>query len=122
MRKRGPGLRFYVTLAADLGRVLAPNAPAPLDVDEIKLLDDLPAAIYLCDASGLVTWFNRRSIQIWGRSPAPNDTVELFFCRRLSAPDGTPPYRMSAGCLTPCLTRVTTTVRKSSLSGRTVSV
>jgi hypothetical protein len=33
------------------------------------LLGKLPAAAYLCDSNGLITYFNDHAIQIWGRAP-----------------------------------------------------
>ncbi len=38
----------------------------------------LPVAIYACDASGRVRWFNRRAAELWGREPRIGDDTELF--------------------------------------------
>jgi PAS domain S-box-containing protein len=32
-------------------------------------LERLPAAVYLCDADGLITYFNSRAASLWGREP-----------------------------------------------------
>ena len=56
-----------------------------------RFLDKLPAAAYMCDAAGLITYFNQHAIQLWGRTPKLN-AAEDRFCGsfRLFAPDGTP--------------------------------
>lgn len=38
----------------------------------------LPAAVYLCDASGLIKWYNSRAVELWGREPDPASTDERF--------------------------------------------
>jgi two-component system sensor kinase FixL len=42
------------------------------------LLDKLPAAAYTCDAEGLITYFNQKALQIWGREPKLNDPVDRY--------------------------------------------
>lgn len=37
-----------------------------------------PAAIYSCDASGVIQEFNHRAEELWGRTPAAGDTDERF--------------------------------------------
>jgi len=60
-------------------------------VDSIyrHLLENLPAAAYTCDADGLITYFNKRAVELWGRVPKLNE-MEDRFCGsfRLFAPDG----------------------------------
>jgi len=56
-----------------------------------RLLEKLPAGAYTCDCAGLITYFNRHAVQIWGRSPKLNDSADRFCGSfRLFAPDGTP--------------------------------
>jgi PAS domain-containing protein len=43
-----------------------------------RLLDVLPAAAYTCDAEGLITYFNRRAVEVWGREPKLNDPVDRY--------------------------------------------
>jgi len=64
------------------------------DVELHHLLAQVPAA-YTCDAEGLITFFNERAVQLWGREPALNDPVDRFCGSfRLFAPDGSPiPHR-----------------------------
>jgi PAS domain S-box-containing protein len=51
------------------GEILA--APPPL-------IDLLPTAIYACEASGRVRWYNRRAAELWGRAPEIGDNSERF--------------------------------------------
>ena len=50
----------------------------------------LPAAVYVCDASAVVVAFNKRAIELWGRTPRAGDT-DVKFCgaHKLFQPDGT---------------------------------
>jgi PAS domain S-box-containing protein len=41
-------------------------------------LDLLPIAVYACEASGRVRWFNQRAAELWGRSPRIGDDAERF--------------------------------------------
>jgi len=43
-----------------------------------RLLDVLPAAAYTCDREGLITYFNQRAAQLWGRAPNLNDPNERY--------------------------------------------
>jgi PAS domain-containing protein len=36
-----------------------------------QLFEQLPFAVYVCDAEGLVRRYNRRAAELWGRSPKP---------------------------------------------------
>jgi PAS domain S-box-containing protein len=42
------------------------------------LLDAMPAAAYLCDTNGLITYYNRQAVKVWGRAPKLNDPVDRF--------------------------------------------
>jgi PAS domain S-box-containing protein len=56
-----------------------------------RLLDALPAGAYTCDAQGLITYFNRQAVQLWGREPKLNDPVDRYCGSfKLFAADGTP--------------------------------
>lgn len=55
------------------------------------LLDGLPAGAYTCDADGLITYFNPRALDLWGRAPKLNDPADRFCGSfRLFLPDGSP--------------------------------
>ncbi len=51
----------------------------------------MPAALYTCDNTGTITYYNEQAAQIWGRRPVPGDS-EQRFCGafRLLHPDGSP--------------------------------
>jgi signal transduction histidine kinase/ActR/RegA family two-component response regulator len=43
-----------------------------------RLLESLPAAAYTCDAAGLITYYNARAVELWGRAPKLNDPADRF--------------------------------------------
>ena len=54
------------------------------------LLERLPAGAYTCDAEGLITYFNQRAVEVWGRTPRLNEPEERFCGSfRLYSIDGT---------------------------------
>lgn len=56
-----------------------------------RLLDRLPAGAYLCDAEGLITYYNEHAVRLWGRAPRLNDPVDRFCGSfRLFTTDGVP--------------------------------
>lgn len=56
-----------------------------------RLIEVLPAGAYTCDAQGLITYYNRHAIALWGRSPKLHDPVDRFCGSfRLFRVDGTP--------------------------------
>ncbi len=55
-----------------------------------RLLAVLPAAMYTCDASGVITYYNEKAAELWGRRPELGDTDQRFCGSfRLYRPDGT---------------------------------
>jgi PAS domain S-box-containing protein len=54
------------------------------------LLGRLPAAVYACEASGRITYYNAEAVRLWGRAPDLGD-LDARFCGafRLWRPDGT---------------------------------
>lgn len=42
------------------------------------LFDLLPVAIYVCDPSGLIIYYNNHAANLWGRSPRLNDPTDRF--------------------------------------------
>jgi signal transduction histidine kinase/CheY-like chemotaxis protein len=56
-----------------------------------RLLDNLPAGAYTCNADGLITYFNPQAVQLWGRAPKLNDPVDRFCGSfKLFTADGAP--------------------------------
>jgi PAS domain-containing protein len=43
-----------------------------------RLLEKLPAAAYTCDAEGLITYYNPRAVELWGRAPLLNDPRDRY--------------------------------------------
>ncbi len=55
------------------------------------ILDLLPIPTFICDAHGTILQYNRRAVEIWGRTPKPGQTHEDFNGgRRIFELDGTP--------------------------------
>lgn len=55
------------------------------------LLENLPAAAYTCNSEGLITYYNQSAIELWGREPRLNDSIDRFCgSHKLFAPDGSP--------------------------------
>jgi PAS domain S-box-containing protein len=58
-------------------------------LSESSILDLLPTAVYVCDASGVIINYNRKASQLWGRNPIKSDKTERFCgALRLYSPDG----------------------------------
>jgi signal transduction histidine kinase len=54
-----------------------------------RLLEKLPAGAYTCDAQGLITYYNERAVELWGRAPRLRDPVDRFCGSfKLLSPDG----------------------------------
>jgi PAS domain S-box-containing protein len=65
--------------------------PNPVESQLRPLLDTLPVGAYICNRDGLITYFNRRAVELWGRAPALNDPIDRFCgSSRLFDVDGTP--------------------------------
>lgn len=43
-----------------------------------SLLDSDSTGVYSCDATGMITFFNKHAAELWGREPALGDTDERF--------------------------------------------
>src|SRR5262249_20750263 len=57
-----------------------------------ELLDGLPVAAYTCERTGLITYYNGRAVELWGRTPQLNDDRDRW-CgsfRLFNAKDGAP--------------------------------
>jgi two-component system sensor kinase FixL len=56
-----------------------------------RLMNLLPVAIYACDAEGIITFYNERAPEVWGRSPKIGDPAQRFCGSfKLRWPDGRP--------------------------------
>ncbi len=56
------------------------------------LLEALPVAAYVCDAAGLLVRFNRKAVELWGRTPMLGDAADRY-CGSLRL------YRIDGGIL-----------------------
>lgn len=55
------------------------------------MLDRLPTAAYACDPRGLITYFNAKAVEVWGRAPKLNHEDDRFCgSYRLFSAQGTP--------------------------------
>ena len=53
------------------------------------LFDQVPVAVCACDATGVIQEFNRRAVELWGRTPQIGDLRERFCgSLRIFYPDG----------------------------------
>ena len=48
------------------------------DAEFRRMLEALPAAAYTCDDDGLITYFNRRAAELWGREPKLHDPIDRY--------------------------------------------
>lgn len=71
---------------SDSGQALPPS-----EAEFRRLLKKLPGGAYTCNAAGLITYYNSRAVELWGRSPRLNDPEDRYCGSfRLFAVDGTP--------------------------------
>lgn len=54
------------------------SARLQADMEFRRMLDKLPAAAYTCDADGLITYFNQRALEAWGRPPNLLDPCDRY--------------------------------------------
>jgi signal transduction histidine kinase len=65
-------------------------APLPEAVYR-NMLDRLPTAAYACDAEGLITYYNTKAVETWGRAPKLRHADDRFCgSYRLFSSDGSP--------------------------------
>lgn len=62
----------------DTNRLRANSVPNKYDQDFYHLLSVVPAGAYTCDAEGRITYYNQRAVQVWGREPKLNDSVDRY--------------------------------------------
>jgi PAS domain S-box-containing protein len=53
------------------------------------LVEVMPAAVFTCDSEGLITYYNQRAVELWGRRPKLNDPEDRYCGSfRIYRPDG----------------------------------
>src|SRR4051812_32956258 len=45
-----------------------------------SLTELMPMAVFSTDKDGLITFYNDRAVELWGRKPRLNDPTELRYC------------------------------------------
>lgn len=58
-------------------------------IDLLQIFKDAPFAMYTCDKDGVITFYNKAAVELWGRAPEPEKTR---WCGswKIYAADGTP--------------------------------
>ncbi|HEU4551263.1 MAG TPA: PAS domain S-box protein [Chitinophaga sp.] len=71
-------------------RLVKPAGEIPSHyLEENYILDLLPAAVFICDMSGVIRKYNEQAAKLWGRRPVPGNPDERFSgAFRLYRPDG----------------------------------
>lgn len=73
-----------------VGIRLRPDALGSGGLQFRRLLETLPVGAYMCDPQGLITYFNPRALELWGRAPKLNDHEDRFCGSfKLRTPSGT---------------------------------
>ena len=44
----------------------------------LTIFDRMPAAVYVCDRDGLITFYNAQAAAAWGRAPKQNDSLDRY--------------------------------------------
>ncbi len=74
-----------------LQETMQPADQSRSDFEFRRFLDKLPAAAYICNVDGCITYFNRHAVDLWGREPKLNDPADRFCGSfKLAMSDGTP--------------------------------
>lgn len=57
----------------------------------LRLTNLMPIGVFSTDASGVITFYNEKAVEIWGRRPRINDPGEIRYCGswKMFNPDGT---------------------------------
>jgi PAS domain S-box-containing protein len=83
-------LRQYQVRDELIHRQRAESALRQSEEQYRRLVGLMPAAVYTCDASGVITFYNEEAARLWGRAPSTGITDERFCGSfRLWLPDGT---------------------------------
>jgi two-component system sensor kinase FixL len=65
-------------IAAGAGPEPAAGPPYWGEVEFRRLLDKLPVGAYTCDPDGLITYYNRQAVELWGRPPKLSDPMDRY--------------------------------------------
>ncbi|MEX5214145.1 MAG: PAS domain-containing protein [Nitrospiraceae bacterium] len=85
LQGQGATLERHMATYASVGAAFMTDEPTCRE-----LIDLLPAAVYVCDAKGVIVHYNRLAAQLWGREPRCGDANERFCgATTIYLPDGT---------------------------------
>ncbi len=59
------------------------------DKHTVSLLNSLPVAVYVCDAAGLINYYNDAAVILWGYRPIMGEGLKFCACYKAYLPDGT---------------------------------
>jgi len=91
---RASPLPFYYQLKQILMNDITELQPADEVLRQIeerfrRLVELMPVAVYVCDASGIIQSYNRRCVELWGQEPTPGDSAQRYCgSLQLYSPDG----------------------------------
>src|ERR1051325_5556179 len=84
------GALLYQTAIIDLRELKRAEAELRKSEQRYRTLFDLvPVAVYACNADGVITEFNQRAVELWGREPQRNGSKPEFCgSYKIYHPDG----------------------------------
>jgi PAS domain S-box-containing protein len=69
--------------------VTSPDALLLSEERTRSMLEIMPVAMFMCDQEGLITYYNQRAAELWGRKPKLHDPVDRYCGSfRIYRPDG----------------------------------
>jgi PAS domain-containing protein len=71
-------MRDVIPLGGNGSALAVKPARLRSDAEFHGLLEMLPAGAYLCDPEGLITFYNQRAVELWGRTPKLGDPIDRF--------------------------------------------
>jgi signal transduction histidine kinase len=74
-------VKAYETLAVDHQHVKESLQDSETNLRE--LVSAMPAAVYACDAEGLIVYYNQQAVALWGREPQLKELAWSFLDSRL---------------------------------------
>ena len=73
-RTKGLKIRGQHSLDPVVIAAAASAIPAPLHPNFHQVVEALPAAVYVTDAEGRITYYNKAAVELWGYRPTLSDS------------------------------------------------